>query len=213
MPGAKDQTIYFTRHGEGYHQGEPQEECERIKDAGNSHVHIFSPILPANHDIELNEKGIAQCQNLCKNFPYHDKIDLIVASPLRRAIQTALIGYEPEIKKGMKVLLMPDLQEVSDMPMDIGSSQEDLEKQFGDKLDYSRLYDGWQVKADKHATDTDSLLERGGRMRQYLKDRKEKNIVAVFHGSFVHYVTGNLEDGEKVGKSCGDHTCSIVREC
>lgn len=30
----RDQTIYFTRHGEGYHQGEPQEECENIRDAG-----------------------------------------------------------------------------------------------------------------------------------------------------------------------------------
>jgi len=31
----RDQTIYFTRHGEGYHQGEPKKECENIRDAGD----------------------------------------------------------------------------------------------------------------------------------------------------------------------------------
>jgi broad specificity phosphatase PhoE len=100
----------------------------------------------------------------------------------------------------MKIILMPDLQEVSDMPMDIGSSQAELEAQFGDALDYSRLHEGWQKPNGKHATDTESLLKRGERIRHYLKNREEKNIVAVFHGSFVHYVTGNVKDGEKVGQ-------------
>jgi len=106
--------------------------------------------------------------------------------------------------------------------MDIGSSQEDLEAQFGDKLDYSQMHEGWMNPKGLHATDTETLLKRGGKMRQYLKDRPEKNIVvgflldtptlcaavltklpqAVFHGSFVHYVTGNLKDGEKVGEYC-----------
>jgi len=41
----RDQTIYFTRHGEGYHQGEPQEECENIKDAGIIKTPILNPLL------------------------------------------------------------------------------------------------------------------------------------------------------------------------
>jgi len=46
------------------------------------------------------------------------------------------------------------------------------------------------------------LLKRGDRVRKYLRDeREEKNIVCVFHGSFVHYVTQNVDkDGEKVGE-------------
>jgi len=78
-----------------------------------------------------------------------DHIDLIVASPLRRAIQTALIGYKPFFDKGNKLLLMPDLQEVSDLPMDVGSTQEELREEFGDKLDYSRMYEGY-VQNDEH---------------------------------------------------------------
>lgn len=149
---------------------------------------------------ELNDTGIAQCKHLCTAFPFHSKIDLIVASPLRRAIQTALIGYEPYVKQGKKILLLPDLQEVSDLPMDVGSSQAELEKQFGDVLDYSSMYDGWHEPKGRHAPDTEILLKRGGRIRRWLKGREERNIVAVFHGSFVHYVTGNIKDGEKVGE-------------
>jgi len=133
--------------------------------------------------VELNEAGIAQCRRLCAEFPFHDKVDLILASPLRRAIQTALYGYAPEIDRGLKVLLMPLAQEVSDKPMDVGSDQATLEKQFGDKLDYSRLYEGWHDKEGLNDTDTESIKDRGKRLRQYLKSRKEKNIVVVFHGS------------------------------
>jgi len=61
--------------------------------------------------------------------------------------------------------------------MDTGSSQKDLEEQFGDKLDYSQLHEGWEKPVGKHATDTESLLKRGSRMRAYLKERPEKNIV------------------------------------
>lgn len=74
--------------------------------------------------------------------------------------------------------------------MDIGSSQKDLEKQFGDKLDYSQLYEGWEIPSGKHATDTDSLLKRGQRMRAYLKERPERNImVSAWYNVFSYHTT------------------------
>lgn len=96
---------------------------------------------------------------------------------------------------------MPDLQETSSKPMDIGSSRASLEREFGDVLDYSRMYEGWEQPEGKHATDTASLLERGARMRRYLRDREERGIMAVFHGAFAHYVTGTIvNDGEQTGE-------------
>lgn len=53
-------TLHLVRHAEGFH---------------NSAWHG-----EGIHDPLLTEKGEAQCAELCKNFPYHDKIDMLMAS-------------------------------------------------------------------------------------------------------------------------------------
>ncbi|CAD0086351.1 unnamed protein product [Aureobasidium vineae] len=53
-------TLHLVRHAEGFH---------------NSSWHG-----EAIHDPLLTEKGEAQCAELCKNFPHHDKIDMLMAS-------------------------------------------------------------------------------------------------------------------------------------
>lgn len=53
-------TLHLVRHAEGFHNVAWQGEG------------ICDPLL--------TEKGEEQCAELCKNFPYHDKIDLLMAS-------------------------------------------------------------------------------------------------------------------------------------
>ncbi len=67
----------------------------------------------ANHSMRdplLTSRGEQQSRELQKSFPYHADIDLLVSSPIRRALYTALLGFEAETKRGLKVLAFPDIQ-------------------------------------------------------------------------------------------------------
>lgn len=105
-------------------------------------------------DPGLTERGLEECRNLSERFPYHSSIDLIVSSPLRRALHTALCSFQPAIARGIKIVALPELQETSDIVCDEGSEKSDLEREFADAkgpsgenvVDLGLLYEGWWVK-------------------------------------------------------------------
>jgi broad specificity phosphatase PhoE len=109
-------TIHMVRHAEGHHQ------------------------LPENHtdtsihDPTLTTRGIAQSKHFSEIFPYHDQTDLLCASPCRRTIQTALFVFEPETKRGLKIVALADAQEGTDAPSDTGSDIPTIRKEFGDAI-------------------------------------------------------------------------------
>jgi broad specificity phosphatase PhoE len=103
-------------------------------------------------DPQITEKGKTQCKTLREDFPYHSTVELVVASPLRRTIRTALEGFAPvfEKKKDLKLILNADLQETSDFPCDIGSNVASLRKEFEHSsvsLDFDLVPDNWNRKA------------------------------------------------------------------
>jgi len=74
----------------------------------------------------------------------------MVASPLRRTIRTALLGFEPEVAQGVRVIALPSLQEASNLPCDTGSDVEVLQKEFENTIaDLSLVEEGWQVKVGR----------------------------------------------------------------
>ena len=79
---------------------------------------------------------------------YHQDVDLIVASPIKRTIYTALLSFEETIKrKDLRIVALPELQETSDLPCDIGSSPEFLAREFkGKPVDLSLVQPGWESK-------------------------------------------------------------------
>ena len=83
----------------------------------------------------MTDLGNEQCDQLRASFPRHDKIDLVVASPLRRTMYTALQSFEPVFKAnpGMKLILLPDIQETSDVACDTGSDPSALRKEIEEK--------------------------------------------------------------------------------
>lgn len=107
----------------------------------------------ANHsmaDPELTPLGEVQCARLCSLLSEkqkHEKIGLIVSSPLRRAIQTALVAFKPLIDRGYKVLALPGIQEVSDLPCDTGSDLALIQAEFEKMpVDWSMVEPGWNAK-------------------------------------------------------------------
>lgn len=138
------------------------------------------------HDPLLTPAGKAQCGTLHHRFPHHASVDLVVSSPIRRTLYTSLLGFEEEIKKrSLKVLALPELQETSELPCDTGSSPEDLAKEFtNEPVDLHLVHHGWNVKAGKWAPDQEAIAERARVAREWLRNRHEKEIVVVTHGSF-----------------------------
>ncbi|KAF2089104.1 phosphoglycerate mutase-like protein [Saccharata proteae CBS 121410] len=172
--------VHFVRHAEGFH---------------NLHEDMSIP------DPDLTEHGKKQAQHLCDIFPYHDRVDLVCASPIRRTIQTALIGFQPWIsQKGHRILCVPRGQESSSDPADTGKSPDELALEFGEIVDLRRCTEDWNSKNGRWASDVESLGQRAKELRQLLKERPEKEVVCVSHGDFLHHVTGNINDeGEQVG--------------
>lgn len=94
-----------------------------------------------------------ECRALSEKFPYHSSIDLIVSSPLRRSLYTALEVFTPAVSRGVKVIALPKLQETSDIACDTGTEVSELAKEFsveqgpsGSVVDLSLLEHGWWVK-------------------------------------------------------------------
>ena len=98
----------------------------------------------------LTPLGEDQCVKLRANFPYHKRVDMVVASPLRRTIYTSLLGFETEIKtNGLKIVALPEIQETSDVPCDTGSDVDVLKKEVDEKglpVDLGLVVEGWNSK-------------------------------------------------------------------
>lgn len=175
--------VHFIRHAEGYHNSEDKEN------------------IP---DPDLTPKGKDQCKDLSTIFPYFDRVDLFCASPIRRAIQTALISMEPYLQGGKHhILALPLAQEATDKPANTPSGLARLSKEYGDVVDFHRCQDtyvDYDSKKGRFAPDGKSLETRALELRRFLCDRDEQEIVVVSHGDFLHYVTGDInEDGSQAG--------------
>lgn len=163
-------TIHFVRHAQGYHN-----------------------LCVENHNIrdpELTPYGKQQCSHLQQIWPYHN-VDFIVASPLKRTVNTALLSFGNIIsKKGLIVNTLPELQETSDLPCDTGLSRLELETAFaGQPVEFSRVEEGWNSKVGKWAPEQPEIQERAKTARRWLRSRPERDIVVVTHGALLHYLT------------------------
>lgn len=150
------------------------------------------------HDPLLTPLGERQSHQLRNSFPIHESIDLLVSSPLRRTMHTTLLGFKPVTERGLKVIAIPELQEVGDFPCDTGSDVQVLKKELeGKPVDLSLVPDNWNSKKGEWGSTDDLVKKRVSKVRQWLKARPEKNIVVVTHGGLVHYLTEDWTESDK----------------
>ena len=162
-------------------------------------VHNITPWNQGVHDPPLTPYGEEQCLELRSTFPYHDSIDLLVCSPLQRTIQTTLLGFHPEISRGVQCIALPELQEVGDLPSDTGSNVTTLNEKFkNEPIDFSLLPEDWNSKTGRWAFDREAIERRCRDARQWLRSREEEAIVVVSHGGALHYLTEDWVGSEKV---------------
>ncbi|OLN81146.1 putative phosphatase SPAC5H10.03-like protein 2, partial [Colletotrichum chlorophyti] len=159
------------------------------------------------HDPDLSSLGREQCQELRQSLSqrFSDETDaVIIVSPMRRTIQTALFSLDWLIKKGVRIQAdarwqarsqaTNDGPENSAKPCDTGTAISDLKAEFPD-VDFSTVDPVYPDKTSPagaaYAFTQDSILGRAQSCIHSLSERKEKLVFVVSHSGFLRLgVTG-----------------------
>ncbi len=181
-------TIHLVRHAQG--------------------VHNLSTANQQMRDPPLTDVGRSQCAELRRAFPFHDKVAHVVASPMRRTLYTALLGFAPALERTGRVTALPLVQEVSVLPCDVGSDPAALQAEFAaGRVDLGLVADGWnnKGKGSPFEPEVAKLDARARAARRWLRDLAAKDggedlhIVVVTHGGFLHFLNEDW-DGINLGR-------------
>ncbi|CAG8048250.1 unnamed protein product [Penicillium olsonii] len=188
-----------------------------IRHAQGTHNIAHDKTIP---DPPLTEEGIQQSEDLCRDFPYKEKVGLVITSPLQRTLQTATVGFEQSIDQkyyskssgrgitgGARLSLEPDAQAHSSRPCDTGSDISVLQSRFpGLSWDTLDMDSTFPAKKGIYATDAESLQLRGWRLQRRLEEyftqlqnSERPDIVVLSHGGWLKYVIGQ-DVGVKAAK-------------
>ncbi|KAI1199483.1 histidine phosphatase superfamily [Nemania serpens] len=162
----------------------------------HAHAAHQSNYDPSIHDPELSALGIRQCQALAADIAKLGKIDLILSSPMKRAIQTALVAFPAYTQSQSKIVLLSDLQECGTGNSDVGSSLADLVRQFGSAhLDYSFVYPAWTNKGPGTRYDPQFVTARARATRLFIRAIAQRfratdaHIVVISHLMYIGHLT------------------------
>lgn len=152
--------VYFIRHGEGHHN------------ANN----LYS--LP---DFELTDKGKEQAKAAAgrvKSLP----IDLIIASPYKRTIQTMEIINETLKKE----VVLSDLAVEVKRPVEIAGKRIDAPE----NLEIRKILDDNFHNPDFHYSDEENFFDLKTRAQKFIKyletfEGKHNNLLVVSHAVFI----------------------------
>ena len=180
-----------------------------IRHAEAAHnIHNDKSIL----DPDLSPRGIEQSRTLNETFPCKQELGLLIVSPLRRTLRTAILGFadvidqqaflpatDQGIPNGVPLLLDPEVQAHSDRPCDTGSAIEALQASFPE-VSLVKLATDWHVKEGPYAPDKETLTQRARNVRRKLIDHfadlerdgaQRRDIVVVSHGGFLTHLTSD----------------------
>lgn len=136
-------------------------------------------------DIELNDAGINQAKEVAKKISEYN-FDLIISSPLKRAVKTATI--------------------ISNGKIPIVVREEIIERRFGkfegltsEEFDFSKCYNCNLNISDNGLEPINDLIERVGNFLEQIKNTySDKKILLVTHGGTLRainvYCNGMPED-------------------
>ncbi|CEL56536.1 hypothetical protein RSOLAG1IB_07885 [Rhizoctonia solani AG-1 IB] len=154
-------------------------------------------------DAVLTDLGRSQCIEFSESSlgrSIQDSVELILTSPQRRALSTTLLALPAAVERLLprsQVILVPEAQEINDLPCDRGSDRETLESMpeyttelKQGHLDFSPLSPDWNQKQGIYDPSPDALWARAQWLRRFIRGRKEQTIALVAHGNFIRYLVG-----------------------
>ncbi|KAL6708770.1 hypothetical protein ACN47E_002466 [Coniothyrium glycines] len=143
-------------------------------------------------DAPLTEVGKQQCLELQESLKQSDiapKVEAIVVSAQRRTLQTATIGLDFLIKKGIPVTPSALWQENASKPCDTGTPLPLISREFP-QYDFSSVDPSFPDKTtnpaqNRYAFTQKAILARGQSALEELYKRPEKVIAVVSHSGFL----------------------------
>jgi broad specificity phosphatase PhoE len=174
LPGEK--IVHFVRHAEGHHN-----VAGRLDPA-------FGYLQESLEDAKLTDEGIKQCEALSEIAEEKVKnVELIIVSPLNRTIQTAKFTFPYLIGK-IPVIAVENIRETTGLhPCDRRLSIKEHKQQYDfvnfDEIVHNEdhLYNQYIFREPQP-----HVVERGRMFVEWLKNRPEKEVIIVSHGSFLH---------------------------
>lgn len=168
------------------------------------------------HDVSLPDppltpKGVIEAEMILDAYPFFNRPTLILVSPLRRCIATALSAFDPATNPRAvryfdtlpRIVSIPHLQETTENPCDTGSSLSSLKAEFGELVEFPEdLFpcDEWYGKhGTAFANDNDLLGKRAAFVRSFILQCPDEEIVIVTHGDFCHFLVNRW----LFGAGCG----------
>ncbi len=150
-------------------------------------------IDPGVTDARLTPTGEAQvreARSLLRDRP----VELVVVTPLTRALQTALGIFEghPSNPRFVVEALHRERLEGSG---DVGRAPVHLVAEYP-TLDFDHLHDVWWHAEGEvgpsglQVEPLDTTLQRVALFREYLAGRSERHVAVVGHGTFFYHLTG-----------------------
>jgi broad specificity phosphatase PhoE len=181
-----ERKIFITaiRHGQAEH---------------NTYDGIYAHIGAAIRDPYLTELGKKQAEKiesevkiLSSRFTEKTglalKTHLLASSPLKRTLQTTLIGFEksdnPELLKNLYI--NSDLQEIGEVPCDTGNEKDVLEKEFPN-VKFAHLADNWFNAERKR----ELLSQRKDNLKKWMLEVGFDHITIVAHHGFLKSFFGD----------------------
>ena len=147
-------------------------------------------IDPLHYDARLTSKGRDQVM-AAREAARQLEVDLVVASPLTRAIETSLGLFDPGTTR---IIVSALLRERLGNSCDIGRHPSALLAEFP-LLDFSHLDECWWHSGPEDdrgipLEPDDVVALRIGEFSSWLAQRPEHRIAVVGHGTFFHRLTG-----------------------
>jgi len=184
------QTIHLMRHAEAAHNVD-------------NDLTLPDPLLTAN--------GVAEAERFLEGYPFLSRPTLILVSPLRRCIQTALSAFDPATNPRAahyfdhlpRIVCVPHLQETTENPCDTGSSLVTLKAEYRERVEFPDHFfadDEWYKKTGTAFANENNLLsERGEFVRNFILQCADQEIVVVTHADFCHFLVNRW----LYGPGCG----------
>lgn len=204
------------RHAQGYHDVTPnghtihdpnltpkgETECAEQSKRFGRHDSVspgpipitISNLLALRHQTHAKQNPTTLLHNSAALTTDNPQVSLLVASPMRRTLQTCLLTFAPCVDRGLKILAQPYAQEITANPSDIGSDVAVLEREFSRaQVDLSGVFEGWNSKTGEVGTEVAAIVARAKKVTRWLRDREEEEVVLVSHGNFAHFLTGEVD--------------------
>ncbi|GAA5939984.1 hypothetical protein JCM3775_003246 [Rhodotorula graminis] len=177
--------VFLLRHGEAQHNVGPP----------------FPPPDHAQLDPELTSRGVTQCIAIPTTYPtFFSSLNpadtVILVSPLRRTLQTMLLGFSAHLpsstnSKPIPVVILPQLQECGAFPCDTGAPLAETKERFPQPwLDWSEVERNveWNRNEGVFEATEEKNVARARWVRHFIRSRPEKQVVVISHHGLLRRI-------------------------